>query len=123
MIDNKPTTVDAYIQSCAENVRTMLNEVRSIILQALPDASESLKWGQPAYSYETIMVSFAAHKNHMNFYTTPSTIRALESDLARYKIGKGSIQFPYNIQLPKTLIKKVIEYRLKEYKEQGIKWM
>jgi uncharacterized protein YdhG (YjbR/CyaY superfamily) len=56
-------------------------------------------------------------------YTTPSSIRALKDDLAEYKTGNSSIQFPYDKPLPKALISKVIAFRVKEYKEEGIKWM
>ncbi len=123
MSHDKPTTVGAYIQSCPKEMQGMLREMHSIIQGVLPDASEAIKWGQPAYCYETIMVQFAAHKDHVNLYTTPSSIRALAHDLTEFKTGKGSIQFPYDKPLPKGLSEKVVAYRRKEYKEQGIKWM
>lgn len=123
MKENKPTTVDEYIKSFPKDVQNVLNEMRSIILDALPDATEALKWGQPAFSYDTIMVSYAAHKHKANLYVTPSTLRAMKDILVEYETGKGSIQFPYEKPLPHELIRKITKYRLKEYKEQGIKWM
>ncbi len=120
---NKPTKVAEYIKYQPEELQNTLQEMRTIILEALPDATEAIKWGRPAYSYETIMVAFAAHKDHLNLYATPSTLRALENELKEYKTGKSSIQFLYNKPLPKFLIERVVAYRLKEYKEQGIKWM
>lgn len=123
MSHDKATTVSEYIQSCPKETQRILREMRSIIQGVLPGASEALKWGQPAYSYETIMVAFAGHKDHINLYTTPSSIRALAQDLVEFKTGKGSIQFSYDKPLPRKLIEKVVIYRRKEFQEQGVKWM
>lgn len=123
MTKSKPKTVEEYIQVCPDYMQSHLYEMRKYIQTIIPDAVEGIKWGQPAYSDKTILVAFAGHKDHANLYPTPSTIKALSDELSHYKIGKGSIQFPYDKPLPSSLIKKIIAYRVKEYKEQGIKWM
>lgn len=123
MPQDKPKTVDEYIHHFPQEVQDTLTEMRAIVQGALPGATEAIKWGQPAYSYETIMIAFAAHKDHLNLYSTPSSIRALADDLTEYKTGKSSIQFPYEKPLPRKLIEKVVAYRCKEFQEHGIKWM
>lgn len=123
MTQQKSKIVDNYIQKHPKENQKILSEMRAIIQSVLPDAAEEIKWGHPAYSYETMMVSFAAHKHNINLYTSAPSIRALASDLKEYKTGQMSIQFPYDKPLPKGLIKKVVAYRLKEFREQGIRWM
>jgi uncharacterized protein YdhG (YjbR/CyaY superfamily) len=44
-------------------------------------------------------------------------------ELAKYKTGKGSIQFPYDKPLPKALIGKIARLRVKELREKDVRWM
>ena len=44
----------------------------------------------------------------------PTTNDAFKKELANYKTGKGSIQFPLDKELPVELIKQIIEFRLAE---------
>lgn len=120
----KPKTVDEYIDSFPKDQKTKLAEIRKIIRAALPDTQEVLKWGNPATIDKDgmILVIFSGHKQHMNLVATPSTKQALENELSDYKTGKGSIQLPYNMPLPTDLIKKIVLYRAKEYREHGVKW-
>ena len=48
---------------------------------------------------------------------TPSAMKPFKQELAKYTSGKGSIQFPYNRRLPKTLIRKIAAFRIKELRE------
>jgi len=50
--------------------------MRARIREAAPVAEERLKWGKPAFSYQMVLVIFAAFKNHIGFYPTPSAVRA-----------------------------------------------
>jgi uncharacterized protein YdhG (YjbR/CyaY superfamily) len=64
-------------------------------------------------------VHFAAYKNHIGFYPTPSGIEAFKKDLAKYKTSKGAIQFLIEEKLPFDLIEKIVKFRVKENKEKG----
>ena len=57
---------------------------------------------------------FAAHKNHIGFYPTPSGVDAFKHELSEYKGAKGSIQFPIEKPLPYQLISKIVEFRVAE---------
>jgi uncharacterized protein YdhG (YjbR/CyaY superfamily) len=63
------------------------------------------------------LVYFAAWKNHIGFYATPSGNDAFQKELSKYKVAKGSIQFPLSEPIPYDLIKKIAEFRKKEVKE------
>ncbi len=69
-----------------------------------------------------ILVIFAGYKHHMNLVATPSTKQAFEDRLTGYKTGKGSVQLPYDQDLPTELIKEMAAYRLTEYQNRGVKW-
>ncbi len=119
----KPKNITEYIKSFPEQTQTRLNEMLEYLRELVPGAKEDLKWGNPALSYEWILIQFAAFKNHISLYPTPSVVKALEKELAEeYKTSSSTIQFPLNKPLPKSLIKKIVILRLKEAKD-GVKWM
>jgi uncharacterized protein YdhG (YjbR/CyaY superfamily) len=50
-------------------------------------------------------------------------MKPFEKELAKYKTGKGSIQFPYDKPLPKALISKIAALRAKDLRENDARWM
>lgn len=122
MPKTNPQTIDDYINTFPEEVQERLEKVRQTIHKVVPEAQEDIKWNRPAFVGKTILVMFGGFKNHLGFYTTPSSLEAFEDELADFKTGKGSIQFPHEQPLPTDLIKKITEYRVWESKEKDVKW-
>jgi uncharacterized protein YdhG (YjbR/CyaY superfamily) len=107
-------SVDEYIKDFPEEIQHLLNQIRSTIINVAPNAEESISYGMPAYKLNgKPLVYFAAFKNHIGFYATPSGNAAFEKELSKYKQGKGSVQFPIDKPLPLTLIVKIVKYKVK----------
>ncbi|MCM4152526.1 hypothetical protein DHD05_13065 [Arenibacter sp. N53] len=115
-IKSNSTTYDVttYIANCPPEVRVVLEELRNTIKIAAPEAEELISYKMPAYKYHGILVYFAAYKNHIGFYATPTGHKEFEKDLASFKQGKGSVQFPLDKPLPLPLIAKIVKFRMKE---------
>lgn len=111
---NKPTDINEYIASFPENVQKLLDQVRSIIKKAAPEATETISYAMPTFKLNGILVHFAAFQNHIGFYALPSGNEAFQKELSAYKTGKGSIQFPLNEPLPEALITKIVKFRVQE---------
>lgn len=118
----RPKTITEYINAAPKGARTHLREMRACIRKTAPGATESLKWGMPAFSYRRILVTFAAFTRHVGFYPTPSATKAFAKDLSRFVTGKGSIQFPLEKRLPLPLIRKITAFRVRESLERDGKW-
>jgi uncharacterized protein YdhG (YjbR/CyaY superfamily) len=118
----KPQSVTEYINGFPSEARGKLREMRACIGAAAPGAKESLKWGMPAFSYHRILVTYAAFRNHIGFYPTPSAVKAFSRELKGFVTGEGSIQFPLDKPLPASLIRKITEFRVQESVEQDKKW-
>lgn len=99
-----------------------LEDVRKLLKEAAPKATEAIKWGSPVLEDERILFSFSAHKNHINFMPTRSTLEQFRDELKDYKTGRDTVQLPYAKPLPKELIKKLAKYRVQEVNE-GSLWM
>lgn len=120
----KPATTDEYIATFSDEQKAWLTKLRRIIKRELKDAEEVLKWGSPAFLDKSgmILVIFSGHKDHINLVVTPTTKEAFSDRLTDYVTGKGSVQLSYKKALPVQLIQDLVAYRLKEYKENGVKW-
>lgn len=118
----EPITITEYIAAAPKEAQAKLRQMRTAIKCGAPGAKESLKWSMPAFSYDRILVTFAAFKNHIGFYPTPSAITKFEKDLKKYKTARGSIQFPLTDPLPLALITKITKFRAKEERDLDKKW-
>jgi uncharacterized protein YdhG (YjbR/CyaY superfamily) len=121
-IKERPTTVAEYIAAAEPDCRKKLREMRTCIRAAIPGATEELKWGMPAYSHRRILVIFGGFKNHVGFYPTTSAMRAFTKELTKFKTAKGSIQFPLDKPLPRSLIRRIAVFRAKESLAKDGKW-
>ncbi|GAB3529912.1 iron chaperone [Arthrobacter monumenti] len=122
MVD-KPSTVDEYLDAFPGTAQALLRQLREISRAGARNAVEGLKWGSPAYSLESILFVFSGHKRHANFVFTPSTREAFANELTAFKTGKGSVQLLYTEPVPSELLGRMIQYRLKEFEVDGVKWM
>ena len=123
MPNAKPKTVNEYIKAAPKEAQEKLKEIRAILQKVAPNATETLKWGQPVFEENRILFAVAAFKSHLNFMPTPSSLEPFKKELADYKTGKGTIQFPYDKPLPKALIRKIAAYRARDVRENDARWM
>lgn len=107
-------TIDEYIGTFPQDVQHILNELRQTIRESAPEAQETINYQMPTLILHGNLVHFAAFQNHIGFYPTPTGIEAFKQELSRYKGAKGSVQFPLDEPLPLPLIRRIVEYRVKE---------
>jgi len=119
----KPATVSEYINAAPKEAQGKLREIRAILKKVAPKATEAIKWGYPVFEERRILFSFSAHKTHLNFMPTGPALKPFKKELANYKTGQDTIQFPYDKALPKGLIRKIAVFRVKEVREKDAKWM
>ena len=119
MVPAKPSTIDAYIAGFTPEIRTLLQQVRATIHKAAPDATEAITYGIPTFKLDgKNLVHFAGYARHIGFYSVPSGIAAFKKELAGYKQGKSSVQFPVDKGLSLDLIARIVKYRTREVRPQ-----
>jgi len=115
MEENKTTSeIDEYILKFPSEIQGILKMLRKVIKESAPDAKEKISYQMPTFVLHGNLVHFAAYKNHIGFYPTPSGIDAFKHELSEYKGAKGSIQFPIEKPLPYQLISKIVKFRVAE---------
>lgn len=111
--------IDSYIKTFPKDVQSILQKIRQLIQNTAPEATEAISYGMPTFKLNgKNLVHFAAWKNHIGFYATPSGNAAFKKELSVYKGAKGSVQFPIDEPIPYTLIEKIVKFRVKETREK-----
>ena len=119
MLSSKPKSIDEYISGLPDDIRKILEEVRVTIRKAAPEAEEAIRYDIPTFILNGNLVHFAAFKNHIGFYATPSGNEAFAKELSAYKGGKGSVQFPLDQPMQLDLIRRIVESRVGENRKKG----
>jgi uncharacterized protein YdhG (YjbR/CyaY superfamily) len=115
-----PQDIDEYIATFPKETQILLKNVRAAIGKAAPEAEETISYQMPTFRLNgKNLVHFAAYKNHIGFYPTPSGIEAFKKELSVYDGAKGSVQFPIDQPMPLDLITKIVKFRVKESMEKG----
>lgn len=114
-------SMDEYIDEFPEDVKRILNELRQTIKEVAPEAEETISYQIPTFNFNGNLVHFAAFEHHIGFYPTPSGMEAFKEELSQYKGAKGSVQFPIDEPLPLPLIRRIVEFRVKENRERKSK--
>jgi uncharacterized protein YdhG (YjbR/CyaY superfamily) len=107
-------SIDAYIAEFPPETRKVLQELRALIRASAPDATETMSYAIPTFDLNGHLVHFAGFTKHIGFYPTGRGVEAFKEELGPYKIGKGSVQFPLGEPLPAHLIRRIVEYRVRE---------
>src|SRR5437899_12669101 len=89
----KTKSVAEYIKLTPNDSRKKLREMRACISKAAPGATESLKWGMPAFSYRRILVIYGAFKHHIGFYPTSSAMKTFADELSKFVTSRGQYSF------------------------------
>ncbi len=109
-----PQTIDEYIASFPKDIQEILQQVRATVHEAAPEAKEKISYQMPTFTLEGNLVHFAAFKNHIGFFPTPSGVASFQKELSAYKTSKGTIRFPLDEPVPFDLIRKIVLVRVKE---------
>ena len=111
-------TIDQYIQQFPDEIRQKLTELRTMIHQVVPEATEKISYKMPAFHWIENLIYFAAFKNHIGIYPTSKPIEYFKEELKNYKCSKGAIQIPIEADIPKELIEKILIFRLNSVRQK-----
>lgn len=114
-----PKTVDEYLKKFPPQVRSMLEKIRKTIKATAPKAEELISYGIAGYKYHGMLIYFAGFKDHISIYPAPRSAEEFKEELASYKGGKGTVQFPLNMSLPLDLVKRIVKFRMKANEEKA----
>jgi uncharacterized protein YdhG (YjbR/CyaY superfamily) len=106
--------IDNFIAGFPPETQVLLQQIRATIQKAAPKATEKMSYGIPTFEQAGNLVHFSGYKNHIGFYPGADGIAAFKEALSIYKNAKGSVQFPLDQPLPLALIRKIVQFRVKQ---------
>ena len=112
-----PTTVDEYLADLSADRRAGVEQLRTLITTAVPEAIESIAYQMPAMRSHggQFLVSYAAFKAHYSLFpASEAVIDGLGEEIAPYLVGKGTIRFPAARPIPADLVTRIVKIRLEE---------
>ena len=113
-----PDSVDDYIAGFPADVQNVLEKIRRTIRKAAPKAEESISYQIPTYKIEgQRLIYFAGFAKHVSVYPAPREAKEFKKELASYKGGKGTIQFPFDKKIDYDLITRIVQFKLQKIKE------
>lgn len=108
-----PKDIDEYIEDFPDDVQKILQKIRTTIQDAAPDATEAISYQIPTFKLNgKNLIHFAAFKNHVSVYPAPRGVDEFKDEIAAYKGGKGTVQFPLDQTIPYDLISRIVKFRL-----------
>lgn len=103
-------SVDEYINSFPDEIRLVLQKIRSIMRAEMPDAEEVISYQIPCYKLiGKHVIYFAGFNNHVSLYPIPKGNAAFQKKIAPHVKGKGTISFPLTKQVPYDLVKEIVK--------------
>jgi uncharacterized protein YdhG (YjbR/CyaY superfamily) len=115
-----PTTIDAYLAAFPPEVQALLQQIRQVIHEAVPNLGETISYGMPTFTlHGKYLVYIAAHKKHIGLYPAPTGAEEFHEAVALYGGGKGTLKFPLDKPMPFDLIRRVVRFRGKEQAEKA----
>ncbi len=109
--------VHEYITKADKAHQATLKRVRKIVRETVPEATEEIAYGMPAYKWQgKPLFYFAAMKGHLGLYPTQGPIQECKELLKNFSTSKGCIRVPYTTEISKTLLVKLLKVRIKQIK-------
>jgi uncharacterized protein YdhG (YjbR/CyaY superfamily) len=109
-----PKNIDEYIAGFPVDIQEKLQKIRMTIREAAPEAEEKISYQMPTFYLKGNLVHFAAFKEHIGFYPTPTGTEKFQKELSAYKVSKGTARFPLDKPIPFDLITEIVKFRVQE---------
>jgi uncharacterized protein YdhG (YjbR/CyaY superfamily) len=109
-----PRTVDEYLASLPVDQRDLLQGLRERIARLVPDATETISYGMPAFRLDgRFLMSYAGWKSHCSLYPLTDTFMVSHAaEIDGFDRTMGSIHFTARKPLPAPVVDDLIRARV-----------
>jgi uncharacterized protein YdhG (YjbR/CyaY superfamily) len=112
---NSPEEVDGYLSKLPEDHRSLLEDLRSIIHETVPDVKERVSYRIPIFRTEKDLVGISSSKDHCSLHTmSHSVVDTLKEELKEMDVSGATIHFFPESPPDRELIRKLVKARIEE---------
>lgn len=107
---------DEYLAALAPERRARLEEIRSVIREVCPEATEEMLYAMPGFRLgKAHLACYAAAKRHDGFYPCSGrVIAALPEVQAEFSTTKGAVHLPLDQPVPRDVVALLVRTRIAE---------
>lgn len=109
--------IRSHLATLPQPQRDTLTALRITLRDLLPDASECISYNMPCFKVDGVAVAgFDGFKDHCSYFPHSGSVIGQINDVPTWctVASKGTLQFPVDRPLPKTLVRKLVRARLRE---------
>lgn len=107
---------ESYLLEIPPLARSALDQLRTAIRRAAPEAIETISSNVPAYQYKgKYLASMTAAKDHVSFFMMRGDVlKKMRPELTDYTVTNVAIKYDPVHPLPDKLVEKLIKMRVEE---------
>lgn len=108
--------VDDYLEGVPEPRRAVLEHVRAVVHELVPDAEEGKSYSMPAFKYRGKgLLGFISARQHLSIFPfSGEVVERLADRLDGFSLSSGTIRFSVERPLPDDVLRDVVRYRLEQ---------
>jgi uncharacterized protein YdhG (YjbR/CyaY superfamily) len=107
--------VDRYLADLPADRRAALERLRASIARLVPEATEGISYGMPAFKLRGHpLVGYANAKHHCALYGMSAQTERFAARLEGFSTSKGTIRFTPDAPVPDDVITDLVRHRVQE---------
>jgi uncharacterized protein YdhG (YjbR/CyaY superfamily) len=114
--------VTAHLAALPRPQRDTLTALRATLRELLPDAVESISYGMPCFKVDGVAVAgYEGFKEHCSYFPHSGNVVGQVTRIPAWctAASKGTLQFPIDRPLSKTLVRTLVQARQREIAARG----
>jgi uncharacterized protein YdhG (YjbR/CyaY superfamily) len=114
--------IGLHLATLPQPQRDTLSTLRTTLRELLPNAVECISYKMPCFKVDGVAVAeFDGFKHHCSYFPHSGNVVGQITGVPGWctVASRGTLQFPSDRPLPKTLVRKLVRARLREIAAKG----
>jgi uncharacterized protein YdhG (YjbR/CyaY superfamily) len=118
---SKAKTVDEFVVESPVESHPVLEQIRKIVKQAVPDVEEIMGYGKPYYKYHGWMTGVTLYSKHLGveMWDGLSDEDRKELEALGYKTGSKNFQIQYDQEVPEATLVRLVQAQAARNKQKS----
>jgi hypothetical protein len=114
-------TVDEFVTEAPAEARPVLERIRKVVKQAVPDVDETMGYGKPYYKYHGWMTGVTLYTKHLGveIWDGLSADDRSELESLGYKTGSKNFQIQYSQTVPEEVLTRLVKAQAERNKQRA----
>ena len=108
-MDQELNEVSLYVQKLPPDRKQIIEVIRALIRETVPEAQESMRYRLPTYEIGgNFLAAVASQKHYISLYLNSQVLETHRQELSHLNCGKGCVRFKLLEDLPVEVVKAIL---------------